>query len=104
VPRPAPRGCCPSRAVIDHDLLSDGAREPVGDETADDVRRRAGREGDDHPDRPRRPGLGVCRANGGKQRQKKQTAEHSIHGALLLVFVTPAKTSEGEFRGTAKRE
>src|SRR5712691_5955770 len=46
-------------AVVDDDLLADGARQPVGDEAADDVGCGARRERHDDADGPRRPALGA---------------------------------------------
>src|SRR5882757_9266263 len=54
-----------ARPVLDHEWLANPLRQPLTDQTRDDVGRSAGSEWDDNPHGPRWIGLRPCKARHG---------------------------------------
>ena len=78
-----------ARPVLDDEWLAEPLRQPLTDETRDDVGRAAGGKADDQSHRPRRIGLrpsdardGRQRGSAGRQMQKIPTVGKFRHRAL----------------------
>ena len=77
-----------SRPVLDDKLLAETLRQPLADQTSDDVGRSAGGKWDDDAHRPRRIGFrprdaGCGRQGGGAGGQMQESAAGKFHGQSL---------------------
>ena len=95
-------GTAAAAAIVDHDLLAEGARQFFRDGACGDVGRAARREGHDEAHRLRRPGLRPGRHDGERQGKQKKPHQPTTFGSLTpnLPLSWPASASASSREGS----